>query len=863
MSTPEQTRMHAPEPSWTVGADVAVIGSGVAGLSTALRYVQRTERGRVVLVTKDRLSTGSTFYAQGGIAAAMAPGDGPVAHMVDTHIAGAGLCDPNAVHVLANEGPGALRWLIGLGADFDRTDRGELALTREGGHRADRIAHAGGDATGAEIQRALQAAVLAEERIEVIEHALALDALRAPGTGAVCGATLHVMGEGTRDGVGAVLAPAVVLATGGLGQVFAATTNPPVSTGDGLALAARAGARLRDLEFIQFHPTVLWLGPDARGRQPLVSEAVRGEGAYLVDGDGNRIMKGVHDLADLAPRDVVATAIARTMAATGTDHVRLDARHFGRARWERRFPTILASCRAHGVDPVTEPVPVSPAAHYASGGVEVDIDGATGVPGLWAVGEVARTGVHGANRLASNSLLEGLVYADRIAARLAERRRPVPAEGLATGTALPLAAPEGTSRMRALMSRHAGVLRTGEGLAELTADLDALARAGGGAAPDTASWEATNLLTVARLVAAAALHRTESRGSHQRADRPGPVPALRVRRSVLRLEGNTPVTTDEDWTPSLPTALVAELDAITFPLATGGAEPDARAEFTLSCTAPHRSHVDLVRRALSEDLTAGPRIDVTTVATIPEDQVRTAHVVARADGTVSGLPLAELAFWLVCSGALEVTRRAVDGDAVARGDVLMSVTARTRDLLTAERTALNLLTHMSGIATATRAWVDEVEGTGARIRDSRKTTPGLRALEKYAVRCGGGANHRYGLSDAGLVKDNHVVAAGGVGAAVRAVRERFPELPLEVEVDRIDQIEDAIGAGAGEILLDNFTVERLREAVALVDGRARLESSGGLTLDVAREVAETGVNYLAVGALTHSSPALDIALDLS
>lgn len=885
MRAPAQTRIDAPEPGWTVEADVAVVGSGIAGLSTALRYVQRTRRGRVVLVTKDRLSTGSTAYAQGGIAAAVAPGDDPVAHMVDTHLAGGGLSDPHAVHVLATEGPGALRWLIGLGAEFDRSDDGALALTREGGHRADRVAHAGGDATGAEIQRALVAAVLAEERIEVIERALALDALHDPATGAVVGATLHVMGEGARDGVGAVVAPAVVLATGGIGQVFAATTNPPVATGDGLALAARAGARLRDLEFIQFHPTVLWLGAEARGRQPLVSEALRGEGAYLVDADGARIMEGVHELGDLAPRDVVARTIARTMAEQGVDHVYLETRHFGEAVWEKRFPTILASCRENGIDPLAVPVPVAPAAHYASGGAEVDIDGRTGVPGLWAVGEVARTGVHGANRLASNSLLEGLVYADRIAARLAEDPAPLPSGGVTASATTPLVDPAAATRVRALMSRHAGVLRTGEGLAALVAELDALARPASPVTPGVAAWEATNLLTAARLVAAAALYRTESRGSHQRADFPEPRPGLRIRPVVVRLEGDTAVTTAEDWRPSLPPALVAELDGIDFPLAAPAAapatpsgpagasapsaapsgavrSPESRAEFALPYTAPHQSHVDLVRRALAEDLTAGPGIDVTSVATVPADQVRTAHVVARADGTVSGLPLAELVFWLVADGALEVARTARDGDAVKRGDVLMTVTARTRDLLTAERTALNLLTHMSGIATATRVWVDAVVGTSARVRDSRKTRPGMRALEKYAVRCGGGVNHRYGLSDAGLVKDNHVVAAGGVGEAVRAIRARFPGLPLEVEVDRLDQIEDAIAAGAEEILLDNFTVDQLRAAVAQVGGRARLESSGGLTLDDAEAVARTGVDYLAVGALTHSSPALDIALDL-
>jgi nicotinate-nucleotide pyrophosphorylase (carboxylating) len=269
-----------------------------------------------------------------------------------------------------------------------------------------------------------------------------------------------------------------------------------------------------------------------------------------------------------------------------------------------------------------------------------------------------------------------------------------------------------------------------------------------------------------------------------------------------------------------------------------------------------------VRAALREDLGRGAGVDVTTAATVPAGQLSTADVVARADGVVAGLPLAELVFWLVADGAVQVERHTADGARVRRGEVLMTATARTRDLLTAERTALNLLTHLSGIATATAAWVDAVAGTGARVRDSRKTHPGLRALEKYAVRCGGGVNHRFGLSDAALIKDNHVIAAGGVAEAVTAVRRAYPGLPLEVEVDRIDQIEPALKAGAEEILLDNFTPGDLRRAVALVAGRARLESSGGLTLSSASEVAATGVDYLAVGALTHSSPALDIALDL-
>ena len=367
-------RLAAPAAGWTTHADVVVIGSGIAGLSAALR-IREAGLGRVVVVTKDHLSAGSTQWAQGGIAAALGPGDTPEEHLHDTLVAGAGICDVDAVRALVTEGPTAVRELIALGAQFDHTPAGELSLTREGGHHRNRIAHAA-DATGAEIQRALVAAVAAAPDIEVQPHALALDLV--PGRdGGIAGVTLHVMGEGQRDGVGAVRCRAVVLASGGLGQIYSATTNPAVSTGDGMALALRAGARLRDLEFVQFHPTVLWLGDQARGQQPLISEALRGEGAFLVDDEGRRFLQGQHPLADLAPRDVVAKAIMRRMRESGAEHVWLDARHFSDETWTHHFPTILASCRAHGIDPVRELIPVAPACHYASGGVATDLHGAT------------------------------------------------------------------------------------------------------------------------------------------------------------------------------------------------------------------------------------------------------------------------------------------------------------------------------------------------------------------------------------------------------------------------------------------------------------------------------------------------------
>ncbi|WP_413800018.1 L-aspartate oxidase [Streptomyces iranensis] len=535
------TALRAPAPGWATEADVVVVGSGVAGLTVALR--RAAAGAKVTVVTKARLDDGSTRWAQGGIAAALGEGDTPGQHLDDTLVAGAGLCDEQAVRALVTEGPDAVRRLIATGARFDADDAtGEILLTREGGHHRRRIAHAGGDATGAEISRALVEAVRAAG-IETVENALVLDLLK-DGSGRAAGVTLHVMGEGQRDGVGAVLADTVVLATGGMGQIYSATTNPAVSTGDGVALALRAGAEVSDLEFVQFHPTVLWLGPEAEGQQPLVSEAVRGEGAHLVDADGVRFMRGQHELAELAPRDIVAKGIMRRMRERGAEHMYLDARHFGAEMWERRFPTILAACRANGIDPVTEPIPVAPAAHYASGGVRTDLRGRTTVRGLYACGEVACTGVHGANRLASNSLLEGLVFAERIAeditagaesAGAGGPERPAgqtgssaPAASPAASGDVPLLASEARYEIQHIMTHGAGVLRSAESLARAADRLervqdDAVAqlrRDGKTAEPGVETWEATNLHLVARVLVAAALRREETRGCHWREDRP-------------------------------------------------------------------------------------------------------------------------------------------------------------------------------------------------------------------------------------------------------------------------------------------------------------------------------------------------------
>ncbi len=507
-------KLHAAEPGWTINADVIVIGSGIAGLTAAL--TARRKNLSVLLLTKDVLSTGSTAWAQGGIAAALGPEDSPEQHFQDTLEAGAGLCDENSVKTLVQEGPLAVKKLINLGATFDLDPAGNVALTREGGHRRDRIAHAGGDATGAEISRALVAKVLADPMVRIFEHALVLDLLKDKSE-KVCGVTLHVMGKGKIDGVGAALARAVVLATGGIGAVFEQTTNPLVATGDGVALALRAGARVADLEFVQFHPTVLWVSQNSRGSQPLISEAVRGEGAILRNAQGVAFMQNIHPMKDLAPRDVVAHAVHEEIINGDKPYVFLDGTKLGKEVWLQRFPNILASCLKNGIDPLTEMIPVVPAAHYASGGIVSNMDATTDIKGLFAVGECANTGVHGANRLASNSLLEGLVVANRLEKNLEnldKQTEPV-------GSNKPAKLIDGAVRkeITETTTQGAGAVRNEKGLKQTLEKLAQISHKNTQSS-STQSWEASNLLTVSTMIAQAALRREESRGSHWRTDFP-------------------------------------------------------------------------------------------------------------------------------------------------------------------------------------------------------------------------------------------------------------------------------------------------------------------------------------------------------
>ncbi len=521
-------RLAAPQPSWTRDVDVVVLGSGAAGLAAAL--AARPVRN-VLIVTKDTLDAGSTAWAQGGLAAVLDPTDTFAEHVRDTLEAGAGLCDEVAVTSLVRDAPTAIDYLEKLGAAFDPGADGERALTREGGHSRSRIVHAGGDQSGAEIQRTLDENAI-NAGVEVFEHAFALDlefGVSATGRRQVAGVRIAVLGpQGDVVSVGIVTARAVVVATGGYGQVFASTSNPAAVTGDGHALALRAGLTLRDLEFVQFHPTVLWQGVDSTAQQTLISEAVRGEGAILFDAAGDRIMKGVHPLEDLAPRDVVAAAISKRMAEAVNgvdDHVYLDATGIG-DRFEERFPFITRACRAAGIDPTRDRIPVAPAAHYTCGGIDSNLDGTTSIEGLYAVGEVAYTGVHGANRLASNSLTESLVVGTRVGRNLAWK---LPAKVDLVDERL---VGEGTlddslrAHVRTLMAKHVGVLRSPDALASTLDALGVVAdKVEDDVAPTRRNFEATNILTVAAAVTASALARTESRGCHRRTDVTASVPA--------------------------------------------------------------------------------------------------------------------------------------------------------------------------------------------------------------------------------------------------------------------------------------------------------------------------------------------------
>ena len=496
----------------TLQYDVVIIGAGIAGLYTALNI---DETLTCAILAKEGIDTSCSWLAQGGIAAAVSSDDNPVFHFEDTVVAGAGLCDEAAVEVLVNEGPSDIKTLETLNVPFDHDKYGELQITREGGHHKNRVVHAGGDATGRETVKALSHIASQRGNITLSEHTCLYDVLSGPD---------GVVGVVARSGDNVfqlIRARNVVIATGGIGQVYKSSTNPSVATGDGIAAAMRAGARLANIEFIQFHPTGLW-DPGSNGCEFLISEAVRGEGGLLMNSEGNRFMVGKHELAELAPRDIVARCIVEELRRSGEDHVYLDITSKPEEFLSHRFPTIYHECLNHGINIANDKIPVCPVQHYLMGGIKTDLNGRTNIAGLYACGEAANTGVHGANRLASNSMLECLVFGRRAAqhinsaygGRSSDNMGIMPAPAPARPRAmLDFAALRKT--IQQLMNDNCHVIRKAAGLqyaldkirvifAELESVYD----------DSNAYLETLNIATVAIAILEAALKRPESIGSH-------------------------------------------------------------------------------------------------------------------------------------------------------------------------------------------------------------------------------------------------------------------------------------------------------------------------------------------------------------
>ena len=498
--------------------DVLVIGAGVAGLRAALAASRHAD---VIVLAKGRLTQSSTAWAQGGIAAVLdESADSFDVHVQNTLDAGAGLCDESAVRHIVETGPQRVREMIEMGMELDRDPNGDLQFGREGGHTASRIVHSHGDATGRELADTLIGAAQANERIRLFEQCFALDVITESGPGTRCvGAVTHH----PQYGLQVIWARATILASGGCGQIYRETTNPRVATGDGHAMAYRAGAALTDMEFEQFHPTTLYVAGASR---TLISEAVRGEGAKLVNRDGQRFMVGKHELAELAPRDVVARAILEQVSNFPDAQVYLDARELGE-HFAERFPGILAQLRQFEIDPKTQLIPVRPAMHYMIGGVAVDAEARTSVAGLYAAGEVACTGLHGANRLASNSLLEGLVCGET-AGRVCEEMLSQPVSlPIKVVSDIPISdrseldVSDVRSSLRSVMWRHVGIERDGNRLKEISEMIDFWARYTlDKIFDDREGWEIQNGLLVGALITRAAMWRTESRGTHYRTDWP-------------------------------------------------------------------------------------------------------------------------------------------------------------------------------------------------------------------------------------------------------------------------------------------------------------------------------------------------------
>ena len=767
--------------------DVVILGAGLAGIYTALNIDKNL---KIAILVKDKIEKGSSNLAQGGIAEEVEFDENKIEeHYEDTLRAGSYLNDKEATRVLVNEAGFNIKNLINLGVHFDKDKDGDLVKTLEGGHRSRRILHAGGDATGSKVMADLRETLKNASNIAVFEDEMAFEIIKNKNM------AVGLIAINQKNEPVYFFSNKIVIATGGVGGIYKNSTNEKFAVGDGIALAYRAGVEIKNMEFVQFHPTGLY-EEEKQGQRFLISEAVRGEGAILKNIEGERFMsKYDKERMELAPRDVVSQAIYREMFDTWSDHVYLDITSKSKEFLMKRFPTIYEKCLSIGVDMSKDLIPVAPIEHFLCGGIKTDLYGHTNLNNVYAVGECASTGVHGANRLASNSLLECLVYGYRVACDINKTAPEIKKiDELYPEVNLEFKKYNFKSirtEIREVMDKYVSIVRTKDGL-ELAKKiigthyknlikLEVMSRY---------YYETLNMVTCALIIINAAIARPKSIGCH------------------FRINSN--------------------LDLI---------------------------KVDkIIKDALNEDMPEG---DITTDNLIPDGHKSKAKFIAKEDGIISGLEVVKRVFDII-GGNFVIKFYKNDGDKVSKLDVIGEISGDTKTILKGERVALNLLQRMSGIATETNKYVKELVGN-TKLLDTRKTMPNLRYLDKLAVTHGGGTNHRYSLSDMVMLKDNHIDAAGGITNAVNMVKPKV-NVKIEVEVETLEQFKEALNTDCDIIMLDNMTNDLMRECVKLNNHKKLLETSGNMTLDRIRSVSLTGVDFISVGAITHSVKALDISL---
>ena len=765
--------------------DIVIIGAGLAGIYTALNL---DSKFKIAILSKDKLDKGSSNLAQGGIACEIIKDKDKIKeHYDDTLIAGSYLNDPTATMILVNEAKENIENLMSLGVNFDKDSDGNFVRTLEGGHKSKRILHAGGDATGASIMNDIRKTLFNRKNIDIYEYEMVFDIIKYEDKAS------GIVSINLNNEISVFCCKKIIIATGGIGGIYKNSTNERFACGDGIALAYRANIKIENMEFVQFHPTGLY-EKNSDGQRFLISEAVRGEGGILRNIHGVRFMsKYDKERMELAPRDVVSQSIYKEMLDTSSDHVYLDITNKSKDFLIQRFPTIYEKCKSIGIDMAKDFIPVAPIEHFLCGGIKTDVFGKTNLENVYAVGECANTGVHGANRLASNSLLECLVFGKRIATDINENcnNEIINLNYFYESSTSNDNFESLRNEIRQIMDKYVCIVRTAQGL-QIAKDI--LTKHYHNIIKNKVIsryyYETLNMLTTALLITNQAINRKESIGCHY----------------VINNEINYEI-----------------VDKI-------------------------------ITDALNEDM---PNGDVTTDNLIPKNHQSKAMLIAKEDGVISGLMIVERVFKLV-GGNVNIIFNKFDGDLVKTYDVIATISGDTKTILKGERVALNLLQRMSGIATITNKFVNEVEAN-TKILDTRKTTPNLRYLEKLAVNHGGGVNHRYSLSDMVMIKDNHIDACGSITKAVETIRPKV-NCKIEVEVETLEQFKEALNTQCDIIMLDNMSLDLMQECVKLNNHKKKLEASGNMILSRVKEVSHIGVDFISVGALTHSVKALDISL---